>query len=198
MLRPALSIVFLLAVATPATARLRDPDPAAQRLQGALNSLDASGKGYVTLGDFLRGRPFAGRLFSALDRNGDGTLDRREFSARQDARRATEFARLDRRRNGRVTHDEFLRGWNQDLFDALSDGRGYLTGADLRSDFSSGYGPASRPSSAPPPTSPAAQGHFAPGDPRNVCWVPPRLRGGPGFGMAWPWSADCPGQQGKN
>ncbi len=194
MVRLAASLLIALVIAAPApAAQLRAPDRAAQRLQAAMNLLDASGKGYVTLDDFMRGRPFAGRLFSALDRNGDGVIERREFLAGHDGMRAAEFARLDRHKNGRLTHDEFLRGWNRELFDALSDGSGYLIAANLRPDFSPGYGPAYPPAPAAPPPSaaPVAQGHFAPGDPRNICWVPVRLRGGPGFGIAWPWSSDC-------
>lgn len=131
MIRRLTICLLALIPSLPAVAEI-PPNPAARRVTAAINRLDGDGKGFVSRDDFLRGRAFAGGLFSALDGNADGVVDAREFGARRNARRAAAFRRLDRRQCGRLTFSAFRRAWDGRLFDALADPRGRLTAADLR------------------------------------------------------------------
>ncbi|HIJ64015.1 MAG TPA: hypothetical protein HPQ04_15085 [Rhodospirillaceae bacterium] len=127
-----LSVCLLAFLPHLALAAAQPADPAARRVMAAMNRLDADGKGFVGETDFFRGRAFAGTLFSALDANADGVVDRREFGARRNPRRAAWFHRVDRRRDGRLTFGEFRRGWDSGLFAALADGSGRITAASLK------------------------------------------------------------------
>lgn len=75
---------------------------------GMLKQLDADKDGTVTLDEFLK--PRSGR-FAELDKNGDGSLDAAELSARMqqkaDQRQRIMMARLDADGDGKVTADEF-------------------------------------------------------------------------------------------
>ncbi len=159
------------------------PDAKARQLHALVNLMDPDGKGYVTVADFLHGRPYAGRLFDLLDRNGDGVVDRREFLAGRDGLRASEFARLDRNKDGRLNRAEFLRGWNAQLFDALSDARGMLTAGDLRPGFSTAL--LLPPPQAAPPPRPAA----APAAVANPCWYP--INRADRWGLVFPMGPGC-------
>lgn len=173
--------------AAASSSRLLAPEPRARQIQAAMNLLDPDGKGYVTRDDFDRGRAFADRLFAALDRNGDGAIERSEFIGAQDGRRAGEFARLDRKKDGRVTADEFRRGWNGDLFNALSHGRGFFTAGDIRPGFSTAAAPPAPPRPAPPPEAQAPRPSSG-----GECWVPLLSNNGHGWVMVFPWTPLCP------
>lgn len=166
-------------------AQLIAPAPRAREVQAAMNLLDPDGKGYVTEADFARGRPLADRLFAALDRDGNGTIERREFIAGNDGSRAAEFARLDRKKDGRVTLAEFKRGWSSELFHALSNQRTYLVAGDLRPGFSTAASPAAPP--PPPAPAPVAAPRPSAG---GVCWVP-LLADGKHWALIFPWSPLC-------
>ena len=162
-----------------ATAASLPANPAARRVMAAINRLDADGKGYASEDDFLRGRAFAGTLFSALDANGDGAVDPAEFGVRRDARRAAVFHRLDKKHNRRLTFREFRRGWDPELFTALADQSGRLTAAGLRPGMSEGQ---ATPRRAAPP---ALNRTIPP--PPSVTW--PALIGRPGrWALFFPWN----------
>jgi hypothetical protein len=179
MPRSLLAALVCLAAAGPCWAAELPSPP--RRALAAFNRLDSGDNGAIDLATFLRARPLAGQVFAVLDRNGDGVLDRKEFLDHQGAARAGEFRRLDRAHNGKVTLAEFEKGWNADLFAALSGGRGWLTPGDLWPGLSTAVTlPASTmPEPAATEAPPAA----------SPCWIP-LTKGRHEWGVIAPFS--CP------
>jgi hypothetical protein len=179
--------VLILSIPLQATAAPRPPNEQGRKLMAWMALVDRDGKGYVTEDDFLRGRPFAGRLFSVLDRNRDGVLDRKEFVSIQDGGlRKAVFARLDRKHHGKLTQADFARGWGPEMFLALSHGRNELTAGDIQQGFPTTV---VRPPQPQQPVEATAQPtrRIAGG----ACWVP-LLADGKHVAMIFPWQPLCP------
>src|SRR5262249_53717717 len=79
------------------------PALAAPRRSGAMRMLDADNEGTVDLDEAKKA---ASALFDKLDRDRDGTLDKRELKGRLTA---AEFAAADPDKDGTLSKDEYLK-----------------------------------------------------------------------------------------
>jgi Ca2+-binding EF-hand superfamily protein len=95
--------------------------------RGALQALDPDRDGTVSLAE---AKAAASRLFSRLDRDHDGTLDRRELRGRMVSK---EFAAADRDHDGTVDRAEYLAAVEKAFRAANRDNDGTLDAKELSS-----------------------------------------------------------------
>lgn len=101
--------------------------PAAARTAGPVQAFDSDHDGTVDLGEATAA---ANRIFDRLDRDRDGTLDRRELRGRLGAR---ELAAADDDHDGTLTKNEYAAAVEKRFKAADRDGDGTLDDRELRS-----------------------------------------------------------------
>lgn len=170
-------LLFALSLAaSPALAKI-DPStsasPAPSRHALTLfNRLDADHDGALTGAELARLRRDAAGLFAALDLNGDGAIEKREFLSNAEGagvgQRAALFARLDKNRDGRLARDEFaVTSRLLAALDSNQDRR--VTPNEIRPGLAAPQPASPQPAPAPAETATAQADS---GIPRHMCWIP--------------------------
>src|SRR5258705_13788036 len=113
-----LAVTSLIVVALPAFGKSRQLNP--------IKMFDTDNDGTV---DLAEAKKAASTLFDKLDRDHDGTLDKRELAGRLTSK---EFAAADPDHDGTLTKDEYLTVVEQRFNAANPDGDGTLDAKELK------------------------------------------------------------------